>query len=189
MAIFFLPFPLFASYHIYFPSLLPFFSPILTVKKYSVSFPHTLEMVLQQHMVGISCYLHADTRWRYGLDSSGLAWSQMKFLVQTVLIFWVAQMEGKFLIRWTANNFSRSTQLHQDTTPFQNFPVWACHLATDIRNTMKHCVPTLWLNKHIRLLVPSLLAEQWTMSNCKQVTRITHIHNVMKFNLSLDKTP
>jgi hypothetical protein len=134
MPIFFLPFPLFVSYHIYFLSLLPFFSPILTVKEYSVSFPHMPPMVLQQHM-------------------------------------------GKFLTIWTASNFSRSTQLHQDTTPLQNFPVWTHHLATDIRNAIKHCVPTLWRNKHIRLLVPSqatarkLLAQHtftlwWSSMSC-----------------------
>jgi len=79
-------------------------------------------------------------------------------------------MEEKFLTRWTVYSFSTSTQLHQDVTLFQNFPVWACHLANDIWNAMKQCVPTLWLNKNIRLLVPSRLAEQQPMSNCKQVS-------------------
>lgn len=60
--IFFLPFLLFVAHHIYFNSLLPFFSPVITLNKYSVSSPHMLAMVLQQHMVGISCHLHADTR-------------------------------------------------------------------------------------------------------------------------------
>lgn len=79
-------------------------------------------------------------------------------------------MEEIFLTRWTVWGFSRSTQLHQDTILFQHFPVWACHLANDIWNAMKHCIPTLWLNKNMRLLVSSHLAEQQPISNCKQVS-------------------
>jgi len=65
-----LPFLLFVSHHIYFNSLLPFFSPIITLNEYSVSSPHMLAMVLQQHMVGKAViYMQ--------IQDKGIGWIQL----------------------------------------------------------------------------------------------------------------
>ena len=65
------------------------------------------------------------------------------------------------------------------------FPVWLWHLATDIGNRMQHCAPPL-LNSGTGK-TSCLVAQQWTDSDCRQVSHVRTFTLWQSFTICLQK--